>query len=156
MYKLGVLSTIIVVVLFLAMKGVFIGTVILILNIAFFAAKLGGLFDKGHHQHGWSAGQSQGYAQKDVHLHIHNGGNNKLVPYSAAPVWEPTSQGWSSYGPPHHENGRHLRNPDDVHVSSTDKVGTAEPFEIIYPSESNTKNIIEPYNYIKHYRVKKT
>lgn len=149
MYKLGVISTIIMITLFLAMKGVFIGTVILILNIAFFAAKLGGIFDKGHH-HGWAGTQSQ----KDVHLHIHNGnGKPQYVPYSA-PVWEPSNQGWSSYGPHHHDSGRHLQGPENAHITSTGKSDMPEPFEIIYPSESKTINSVAPYNYIKHYRLK--
>lgn len=166
MYKLGVMSAIIFITLFLAMKGVFIGTMILIMNIAFFAAKIGGLFDKGHHGHGhgWSAHQSHGYygLNKDVHLHIHNGKAAQYVPYSA-PVWDASNQGgWSGYNynspPPavHWENGRHLRNPDDIHSSSNDKSDTHQPFEIIYPSETSTKNVqvVTPYRTIKHYTAK--
>lgn len=164
MYKLGVISTIIMITLFLAMKGVFIGTAILILNIAFLAAKVGGLFDKGHHHGGWSSGPTHSGLQKDVHLHIHNGNKPppQYVPYSASPAWEPASnQGWSHYAPPY-ESGRHMKNmgnPDEMHITSTDKADT-KPFEIIYPSESESssqerKFTVGPYNYVKHYRVSK-
>lgn len=98
MYKLGVMSAIIMMTLFLAFKGVFIGTLILIMNLTFFAVKFGLYLKEGHHQqsvqyvappsehflpqipsgHGW--GQ-----QKDVHLHIHNGQikSDYSLPYSS-------------------------------------------------------------------------
>lgn len=142
MYKLGVISTVIMLTLFLAMKGVFIGTVILIMNIAFFAAKLGGLFDKGYKHQEWGHSPSHGYLQKDVHLHIHNSGKQQYVPYSA-PLWEPSSTGWTPYHTPHPE-GRYMHHPDESQTSADDKSAT-EPFQIIYPSESRTNNILRAY-----------
>lgn len=67
--------------LFLAFKSVFITTLILILNLTFFAIKFGSYLkhDHGHYvgHSGWSAPPAppihHGWpAHKDVHLHIHN------------------------------------------------------------------------------------
>lgn len=141
MYKLGVISTIIMITLFLAMKGVFIGTIILIMNVAFFAAKIGGLFDKGHHSHGWSQSHSNSYLPKDVHLHIHNGAKPaQYVPYSAAPVWESTGQGWGSYGPTQ-STGRYLGDVEVAQPAFNGKADT-EPFQIIYPAENKAPSSI--------------
>lgn len=87
MYKLGVMSAIIMMTLFLAFKGVFIGTLILVMNLTFFAIKFGSYLKHDHHQqpsvsyvappseHIWPQIPSNpGWGhQKDVHLHIHNG-----------------------------------------------------------------------------------
>lgn len=94
MYKLGVMSAVIFLTLFLAFKSVFISTVILVLNLTFFAIKFGSFLkhDHGHYvghsawsappapppiQHGWPA-------HKDVHLHIHNAHSKPefSIPYS--------------------------------------------------------------------------
>lgn len=86
MYKLGVMSAVIMMTLFLAFKSVFIGTLILILNIVFFAVKFGAFLKHDshyishqpvHHGHGWAP-------HKDVHLHIHNahGKPDFSIPYS--------------------------------------------------------------------------
>lgn len=167
MYKLGVISTIIMITLFMAAKGVFIGTIILIMNVAFIAAKVGGLFDKGHHHHGgYSAGLSHSPLQKDVHLHIHNGQKPQYIPYSngySSPAWEPSPHAWNTYGPPH-ESGRQMTdNPDEMHTTSTDKSdkGDKDKFEIIYPNGPHSmegqesRRLTSPYNYIKHYQVKR-
>lgn len=100
MYKLGVMSAIIMMTLFLAFKGVFIGTLILVMNLTFFAIKFGLYLKQDHHQpavsyvappaeHIWPqipSGPSWGH-QKDVHLHIHNGhGQGKTdytIPFSS-------------------------------------------------------------------------
>lgn len=92
MYKLGVMSAVIMMTLFLAFKSVFIGTLILVLNITFFAIKFGSILkhDHGHYisnSHGWAppAHHDHGWApHKDVHLHIHNahGKPDFSIPYS--------------------------------------------------------------------------
>ncbi|XP_031618181.1 uncharacterized protein LOC116337634 [Contarinia nasturtii] len=105
MYKLGVLSAVIMMTLFLAFKGVFIGTLILILNLTFFAIKFGSYLkhDHGHYiapSHGWAAPQIQhghGWApHKDVHLHIHNahGKPDFSIPYSTLSG----TTGWDTQG----------------------------------------------------------
>lgn len=165
MYKLGVISTIIMITLFMAAKGVFIGTIILIMNVAFIAAKLGGLFDKGHSHHGYTAALTHAPLQKDVHLHIHNGQGHKpqYIPYTSgysSPAWEPSPHAWNTYGPPH-ESGRQMTdNPDEMHTTSTDKSdnGDRDKFEIIYPAgqeAQESRKMVSPYNYIKHYQVKR-
>lgn len=79
--------------LFLAFKSVFITTLILILNLTFFAIKFGSYLkqDHGHYvgHSAWSAPPAppihHGWpAHKDVHLHIHNahGKPEFSIPYS--------------------------------------------------------------------------
>lgn len=68
-YKLGIISAVILMTFFLAFKGVFIGTLILILNITFFALKIG-TYLKSDHSHAHSLNSWQ--PPKDIHLHIHN------------------------------------------------------------------------------------
>lgn len=93
MYKLGVMSAVIMMTLFLAFKSVFIGTLILVLNITFFALKFGSFLkhDHGHylsHGHGWAPQTHHDHGwtppHKDVHLHIHNGHGKPdfSIPYS--------------------------------------------------------------------------
>ncbi|XP_055314998.1 uncharacterized protein LOC129575422 [Sitodiplosis mosellana] len=105
MYKLGVMSAVIMMTLFLAFKGVFIGTLILVLNITFFALKFGSYLkhDQGHyfaHPHGgWTQPVHHGHGwgpQKDVHLHIHNahGKPDFSIPYSTLSG----SGGWDTQG----------------------------------------------------------
>lgn len=115
MYKLGVMSAVIMMTMFLAFKSVFIGTLILFLNLAFFAVKIGAYLKYEHQAPAiisapppspWGS-QSWGH-QRDVHLHIHNSGKPEYtVPYSslgngwhetvsAAPI--PEVQQWSPYG----------------------------------------------------------
>lgn len=102
MYKLGVMSAIIMMTLFLAFKGVFIGTLILVMNLTFFAIKFGSYLKHDHqqatptisyvapppqHDHIWQppsapAWGGGGIQQKDVHLHIHNSGQHHKGDYS--------------------------------------------------------------------------
>lgn len=101
MYKLGVMSAVIFMTLFLAFKSVFITTLILVLNLTFFAIKFGSYLKQDHGHHyvgGWSPpplpiqhGHGWG-PQKDVHLHIHNahGKPDFSIPYSTL------SGGWDS------------------------------------------------------------
>lgn len=81
MYKLGVMSAVIFMTLFLAFKSVFITTLILVLNLTFFAIKFGSYLKHDHGNYvglsAWSAPPAppihHGWpAHKDVHLHIHN------------------------------------------------------------------------------------
>lgn len=113
MYKLGVMSAIIMMTLFLAFKGVFIGTLILIMNLTFFAIKFGLYLKQDHHQqhisyaasptdHIWPqipSGPAWGQ-QKDVHLHIHNGHgktdyNLPFSSYGNLPSASASAQQWS-------------------------------------------------------------
>lgn len=75
------MSAVIMMTLFLAFKGVFIGTLILILNLTFLAVKFGSFLKTDHH-HGWSDHHGHGWGpQKDVHLHIHNSQKPEYIPY---------------------------------------------------------------------------
>lgn len=125
MYKLGVMSAVIMMTFFLAFKSVFIGTLILVLNLTFFAIKFGSYFKSDHHwspapavhqPHGWSPptlNHGNGWPpHKDVHLHIHNahGKPDYSIPYSTLgnggwdtqsnaieqqPTWNPTGYTYS-------------------------------------------------------------
>lgn len=124
MYKLGVMSAVIVMTLFLAFKSVLIGTLILVLNLTFFAIKFGTYFKSDHHwspppvshqpPSGWSPptlNHGNGWPpHKDVHLHIHNahGKPDYSIPYSTLgngwdtqsntieqPTWNPTGYTYS-------------------------------------------------------------
>lgn len=81
MYKLGVLSTVIMGILFLSAKSVFIGTILLIMNVAFFAIKIASLKQFHGGNSGWNGnsggwnGNSGGWninSAPPVHVHIHN------------------------------------------------------------------------------------
>lgn len=95
-YKLGIISAVVIMTFFLAFKSVFIGTVILILNLTFFALKIGMLL-KSDHNHAHSINSWQ--PPKDIHLHIHNGqgkpdsvGGYNTVDANAQQYWNaPTS-----------------------------------------------------------------
>lgn len=121
MFKFGIMWMMILITMFLALKGVAIGTLILIINLVTIVAKLVAwkyeLKDQSHHYHqpppqpyyGWGPPQ-----QKNIHLHIHGGGVEKEVhhePYGAysqsrptyeapshppVPDWEP--QKYPNYG----------------------------------------------------------
>lgn len=112
MYKLGVMSAIIMMTLFLAFKGVFIGTLILVMNLTFFAIKFGSYLKHDQHQpsvsyvappseHIWPqipSGPSPSWGhQKDVHLHIHNGHskNDYTIPFSSYGNFPSASSQWS-------------------------------------------------------------
>lgn len=96
------MSAVIMMTLFLAFKGVFIGTLILILNVIFFAVKFGSLLKFDHGSHGWSPpvhAPIHGWPpHKDVHLHIHNahGKPDFSIPYSTLSG----NGGWDTQGHP--------------------------------------------------------
>lgn len=71
MFKLGVLSTLIVTLVVLAIKSILIGKIIMILQIVSIAIKLASL------KFGGGGGFHQEIPhQKEVHLHVHNSGHN--------------------------------------------------------------------------------
>lgn len=182
MYKLGVMSAVIMITMFLAAKSVFIGTLILILNIAFFAIKAGLHFKSDHHSHGWSApphGHGWG-PQKDVHLHIHNSpGKPEFIPYgypSASTTWEHSASPethWNGYSNHH---GRQF--PNEIIVKSIDAIADSnrdqhtnnnndEPhvseIEIaaaLIDKKSDkaveTNEVLSPYRYLRQSRDMKT
>lgn len=149
MYKLGVMSAVIMMTLFLAFKGVMIGTLILIMNLAFFAVKLGALLKFEHKPAVYAAPQPTAWApppvwgqQKDVHLHIHNGYGSKTdysFPYSTVPNvasgWHENvnsePQPWGSYG----GHGRSLDKnhfviyPSNTQSNSIDRIGRSDSNE---------------------------
>lgn len=97
MYKLGVMSAVIFMTLFLAFKSVFIGTLILILNVVFFAVKFGAFLKQDNHYISHQPMHGHGWApHKDVHLHIHNahGKPDFSIPYSTLSG----NGGWDSQG----------------------------------------------------------
>lgn len=139
MYKLGVMSAVIFMTLLLAFKSVLITKLILILNLTFFAIKLGAYLkhDHGHHlisHSGWSPpAHGHGWApHKDVHLHIHNGHGKPeyTIPYSTlsggwdaqphASGIEPTWSSGNSYA-----TGRSFGSGDDLTpLASTQQTST--------------------------------
>lgn len=177
MYKLGVMSAVIMMTLFLAFKGVFIGTLILVLNITFFAIKFGSFLK---HDHGHYVSQSQGWSQplqqhgwaphKDVHLHIHNahGKPDFSIPYSTLSGnggWDSQSHSsavepaWSTNGYVH--SGRALSSGDELtpfigaQFVSADKSSTSTPKLIEKRNDrpptivmAQTKRTLTPYNYL--------
>lgn len=97
MFKLGVMSTLIFVLVFLALKGILIGILILIINVAFVIAKLVKWKESLHHHEshiGW-------YPQKDIHVHIHNSGHDHQPHYSHIPI--------SVHGDEHDDHGPYRR-----------------------------------------------
>lgn len=116
MFKLGVMSTLIFVLVFLALKGILIGALILIINVAFVIAKLVAWKESSHHHHepqiGW-------YPQKDIHVHIHNSGHEHPQ-YSHIPI--------SVHGDEHYDHGpyRRIGGPasavPDYYLSDEDKI----------------------------------
>lgn len=101
-YKLGIISAVIFMTFFLAFKSVFIGTLILILNLTFFALKIGSHLNwDNYHGHSLNSWQPP----KDVHLHIHNahGKNDYTGAYNTVDAstqyWNtPTSQKRVGFG----------------------------------------------------------
>lgn len=91
MFKLGIMTMVIFTILLLAAKAVFIGKLLLIINLGFIMAKLiawKSTEQQHHHRHqDWSPAQrydsgSSGGSANDIHLHIHN----------AAPVVYPVAR----------------------------------------------------------------
>lgn len=176
MYKLGVMSAVIMMTLFLAFKGVFIGTLILVLNLTFFAIKFGSYLkhDHGHYiapSHGWAPQIQHGHGwapHKDVHLHIHNahGKPDFSIPYSTlsgAGGWD--TQGHSSIVDPtwstsnYVHSGRSLSGGDLTSYASTnviDNSNSLKPKVIEKRSDrpptivmAQTKQALPPpYNYL--------
>lgn len=158
--------------LFLAFKGVFIGTLILILNLTFFAIKFGSYLKADHIHHGWQApviNHGHGWpSQKDVHLHIHNGhGKPELsIPYSTlgnAGGWEPHSNNIDAWNTgPYVHSGRQLTVSDrndltsyasTIHAST--ELPTFKPRELIERLDNEPtivlpekKHIVTPYKYL--------
>lgn len=112
-FKMGIVTTMIFILVLLALKNLVIGKTILLINVGFILFKIIAFFSKfkshGHHGHygGWShGGWSYGGAshggwdpQKNIHVHIHNGHDKGITEYaSAVPVHYPTS----------HQSYRHL------------------------------------------------
>lgn len=171
MYKLGVLSAVIVMTLFLAFKGVFIGSLILLMNLTFFAIKFGSYLKSEHHQHSaWSPpviNHGSGWPpNKDVHLHIHNAHAKPeyTIPYSTIEShggWQSNAidgSGWNSNSYGH--TARQLNdidltyaNADPSHLSQRIE---SYPSKIIGKREDKGATIvmaqsqpnISPYNYL--------
>lgn len=74
MFKMGIMTMVIVTILLLVAKSVLIGKLLLIINLGFVLAKLIAWKQHdgdGHHGGGgWSKSNAAG--QNDIHLHIHN------------------------------------------------------------------------------------
>lgn len=129
MFKLGVLSAVIIMTLILAAKGVLIGKLLLLLNLTFFAIKFGSFLKLDHHhQHhqgvAWQApviNHGSGWApHKDVHLHIHNAQPAKpdyTIPYSTIDThgWQSNTVDNSAWNTNTYGNsGRQLTNDVDL------------------------------------------
>ncbi|PZC72420.1 hypothetical protein B5X24_HaOG211233 [Helicoverpa armigera] len=73
-FQIGAASTWAVVAAIVGIKTLLVALVILKLLLMAGAAKVGALFgQKTHHGHGWEAP-----AQKEIHLHIHNGAHPEI------------------------------------------------------------------------------
>lgn len=77
-FKLGILFAMIKIILFLSLKSVGIGLLILMINFAFIVSKVALFFkeysSQKHGHGGWYGGGhggGGGWPQKDVHLHVH-------------------------------------------------------------------------------------
>lgn len=150
MYKLGVISAVIFMTLFLAFKAVVIGKLILLMNLVFFAVKIGAYLKLDQKQTYYAAPPPAVWAppptawghQKDVHLHIHNGyggKNEHSFPYSTIPNvvngWqEPVSaepQPWATYG----GHGRSLDKeqfliyPSNARSDTVERIGNSDSSE---------------------------
>lgn len=76
-FKLGILSVVVFTILLLSMKGVFLGTALLIINLGFVFAKILAWKKQGDFGHGgqiqqWASNYGGGSKNNDIHLHIHN------------------------------------------------------------------------------------
>lgn len=103
MYKLGVMSTIVMLIFFLTLKGVFIGTMLLIMNVIFFAVKIASLKHSNYAPQQWQPPppnywpkQAADNSGGGVHVHIHNG---EPVIHVAPITTPPPSYIEPSYGP---------------------------------------------------------
>lgn len=80
MFKVGIMVMVIFTILLLSIKGVFIGTLLLIINLGFILAKILVWKKQGHSEHGgyidhsaWSPAFGAASKQNnDIHVHIHN------------------------------------------------------------------------------------
>lgn len=153
--------------LFLAAKGVFIGTLLLILNVTFFAIKFGSYLKLDHHkQHhqsvGWSApviNHGSGWApHKDVHLHIHNAQAKPdyTIPYSTIDThgWQSNTvdNGWTSNSYGH--SARQLNDIDltyggGSYVASAPTIGPYQP-KVIGKREDKV-HIVQSIQPIRNY-----
>lgn len=164
MYKLGIMSAVIFMTLFLAFKGVIIGTLILVMNLTFFAIKIGAYLKSEHHQqpsYGWSPpviNHGSGWSpHKDVHLHIHNGhGKPEYSTIYGSHGWHTNSvdNGWGNSNYVH--SGRHLSENDlNAYSNAADSIDKLKS-RIIAKREdkeptivmAEQQNAVSPYNYL--------
>lgn len=162
MYKLGVMSAVIFMTLFLAFKGVVIGTLILVLNLTFFAIKFGSYLkhDHGHyasHSQGWSPPVHHGHGwspHKDVHLHIHNshGKPEFSIPYSSlggnggwdvAPHASAIEPAWNTGTSSYVHSGRSLADDDLTPYASVQNLN-AHKINTFKPKMIEKRNDREP------------
>ncbi|XP_063898308.1 uncharacterized protein LOC110381583 [Helicoverpa armigera] len=89
-FQIGAASTWAVVAAIVGIKTLLVALVILKLLLMAGAAKVGALFgQKTHHGHGWEAP-----AQKEIHLHIHNGAHPEIHDeHGAISAWNRDSTG---------------------------------------------------------------
>jgi hypothetical protein len=105
MFKLGVISTLLVFLVGIGLKGIAIGMTILVLNLSFVFGKIisyfGG-FKHHHHKHGHPGlpGLSSlpGWEDKDIHVHLHHSHPPPPPPptygswQAPVPVYDPVSR----------------------------------------------------------------
>lgn len=72
MYKMGVMSTLLLVLTAISLKGLMIGATLLLLNLSAIFGKIY-LWAHSAKSQGWG---EEGPGHKDVHVHIHNSGHS--------------------------------------------------------------------------------
>lgn len=135
MFKLGVLSTVIMLILFLTAKGVFIGLMLLMINFGFIVAKLASLKVHAYGYQGWSP------PQKDIHVHIHNPDPTKTthheLPFTAFANGVEAAGPWST-------SGYNVRRQQPAYTSDYGDNGA----DTVYLPQR--KRIVVPINYNKY------
>lgn len=120
MFKLGIMASVLVAILFISLKTLLIGKILLLINLAGVLAKLIAFgFAKGHHQ--------DNPLQKEIHLHIHNSNPHTGGGYIEHNPWSASSNSFPSYvsppyGTPSSPYGSNSNNFQPIH-SRADQVG---------------------------------
>lgn len=109
-FKMGVVTTMIFILVLLALKNLIIGKTILLINVAFIFFKLIGFFAKFKgHSHGHDYGHYGHYARwdaqrwdphKNVHVHIHNSGYEHAALEKTLPEYSPPTYSVPTYSAP--------------------------------------------------------
>lgn len=112
-FKAGIITTMIFILVLLALKNLLIGKTILLLNVGFILFKIIAFFDKlkghGHHQYATHKSDYGGWnPHKNIHVHIHNSGGGAGGAYETKEFTPFTGTLPLSYGTASHQSYRRL------------------------------------------------